>query len=344
MKKRTTIVDIADKLGISIATVNRALSDKPRVSDETRALVLQAAKEMGYRPNYLARSLSRRKLRLGVLAFTSFPEFHGRFLDGAKSAGDELQDYNISVDYFSYDDGMSDTPQAERFLHDRLQYFKDEQYDGVMVLARQTPDLEDFAAKGVYLVTAVNDVQRDIRRFHICYNGFVAGRIAAELIYRLLPDRNRPVAIASGWKGAGIHPTIDSGFCSQLKTMPMNLFRICYNNDNDDIAYESTIQLLKDCPELGAIYVNSFNSRGVIRAIDKMGRLGEILLVTSDIYDELRDWIVGGAVTASIFQNQFEQGRQGLHMLYHALADNESYDDVVMIEPQIILASNVDRF
>ena len=344
VEKRTTIYDLAAKLGVSVATVNRALTDKPRVSDETRKKVREAAQEMGFKPNALARSLSRRVLRLGVLAFTSFPEFHSQFIEGAKSASSELVDFNVSTDFFSYDEGMSDTPQAEKYLHDRLQYFLDEKYDGVLVLARQTEDFAGFAQRGVFLATAVNDIDPKMRRFHVCYNGFVAGKIAAELIYRFMPDRSRPVAIASAWKGLGIHSTIDSGFCNQLQSTPMKLFRICYNKDNENTAYESTIQLMKDCPDLGAIYVDSFNSRGVIRAIEHAGKLGEILLVTSDIYDDLRKWIADGVVMASIFQNQFEQGRQGIHMLYHSIADNESYNDVVMIDPQIILASNADCF
>ena len=49
MEKRVTIYDIADKLGISIATVNRALNDKPRVKPETRELVKRTAEEMGFR-------------------------------------------------------------------------------------------------------------------------------------------------------------------------------------------------------------------------------------------------------------------------------------------------------
>ena len=87
VEKRTTIYDIASKLGISTATVNRALTGKTRVKQETRDLVLKTAKEMGFRPNALARSLASRKLRFAVLAFTSFPEFHEHFLRGARNAG-----------------------------------------------------------------------------------------------------------------------------------------------------------------------------------------------------------------------------------------------------------------
>jgi DNA-binding LacI/PurR family transcriptional regulator len=53
-----TISELADQLGVSVATVSRALNDKPGVSPEMRARVLTVATEMNYRPNMAARNLS----------------------------------------------------------------------------------------------------------------------------------------------------------------------------------------------------------------------------------------------------------------------------------------------
>jgi len=169
------------------------------------------------------------------------------------------------------------------------------------------------------VATAVNDIKADMRNFYICYNGFVAGRIAAELIYRWIPDKTRPVAIASGFQGMGIHDSTVRGFQEQMKHTPLNLHTIYYNMDNEDIAYEGTCRLLDETPDLGAIYINSFNYRGVIHAVQEKGRAGKILLITSDISNELRKLIEAGIVAASIFQNQYEQGRRGLHKLFDAL-------------------------
>ncbi len=344
MEKRTTIYDIAKRLGISTATVNRALTGKPRVKEETRQLVMQTAAEMGFRPNALARSLARRALRIAVLAFTSFPEFHSAFLEGARLAGQELADFNIAVDYFSYDSGASNTPEADAFLEDALHKIASEGYDGILALARHTETFRLLKDRGIYVATAVNDIDPRLRRFHICYDGFTAGRMAAELIYRWIPDKNRPVAIASGWEGMGIHDRIVRGFQEQMLDTSLNLLCICYNQDNQEIAYHNTRALLRNCPELGAIYVNSFNYHGVIRAVQEAGRSGDLLLITSDICDELRHLIQGGVVSASIFQNQYAQGNQGLHRLYHALANFETVEDTIAIKPQIILSSNLSLY
>ena len=52
-----TLKDIARELGLSPATVSRALNDYPEVGRETRARVREAAKRLGYAPNLMARRL-----------------------------------------------------------------------------------------------------------------------------------------------------------------------------------------------------------------------------------------------------------------------------------------------
>ncbi|NJB71813.1 LacI family transcriptional regulator [Saonia flava] len=61
MKGKTTIYDIAKKLGITAATVSRALNDNSRISKATKKLVLETAKEMNYEPNKLALALKKGK-------------------------------------------------------------------------------------------------------------------------------------------------------------------------------------------------------------------------------------------------------------------------------------------
>jgi len=53
--------DVAEKAGVSVATVSRAFSGNDYVSEKTRKLVLKTAKEMGYKPNPVAISLKNSK-------------------------------------------------------------------------------------------------------------------------------------------------------------------------------------------------------------------------------------------------------------------------------------------
>ena len=56
-----TIKDVAKRANVSVATVSRVLNNTGYVNIETRQLVEQAIKDLGYVPNELARSLFRKK-------------------------------------------------------------------------------------------------------------------------------------------------------------------------------------------------------------------------------------------------------------------------------------------
>lgn len=57
--KKTTIVDVANKLGVATSTVSRALQDHPTISQKTKKLVRKAARELNYSPNNIAASLRK---------------------------------------------------------------------------------------------------------------------------------------------------------------------------------------------------------------------------------------------------------------------------------------------
>lgn len=58
-----TIKDIAEKCGVGIGTVSRAINNHPNINSETRERVLAVIKEMGYIPNNSARNLKRTDAR-----------------------------------------------------------------------------------------------------------------------------------------------------------------------------------------------------------------------------------------------------------------------------------------
>lgn len=71
----TTLKDIAKELGLSPATVSRALNGFPEVNAKTRALVEEAAGRMGYRPNQIAKTLVTG--RSGLIGFVLKPAASG---------------------------------------------------------------------------------------------------------------------------------------------------------------------------------------------------------------------------------------------------------------------------
>lgn len=60
-RNKLTLNDIANDLGLSKASVSRAISGKGRISDKTRERVLEHINKRGYQPNLIARSLAQQK-------------------------------------------------------------------------------------------------------------------------------------------------------------------------------------------------------------------------------------------------------------------------------------------
>ena len=68
---------IAEKCGVSTATVSKALNGQKDIGEETRSRIKKVAEELGYFPNAAARALkTRRSYTVGVL----FEEEAGRGL------------------------------------------------------------------------------------------------------------------------------------------------------------------------------------------------------------------------------------------------------------------------
>lgn len=74
--KHVTIKDVARNLNCSVSTISRAFNDKYDIRKETRDLILAKAKEMGYSPNPMAKSLLKQcSNQIGVVV----PEFINSF-------------------------------------------------------------------------------------------------------------------------------------------------------------------------------------------------------------------------------------------------------------------------
>lgn len=83
--KRATMEDVAERAGVALSSVSRALSDHPDVSPAMRARVEQAVRYLGYEPDFLAQSLRRGSTNtIGFVMRDIANPFFGAIANGAE--------------------------------------------------------------------------------------------------------------------------------------------------------------------------------------------------------------------------------------------------------------------
>jgi DNA-binding LacI/PurR family transcriptional regulator len=117
MNKKVTSIEVAKRAGVSQSTVSRVFSaNSSSVSAEARQRVLQAAQELGYQPNAIARMMSTRQTNIvGIVMATITSPFYPYVLEKFLSA---LQAIERQVLLFT----ASDSQSVDDILPLALQY------------------------------------------------------------------------------------------------------------------------------------------------------------------------------------------------------------------------------
>ena len=134
MKKNITIVDVAEKAGVSKTTISRYLNGKFEfMSRESRAKIARVIEELDYRPNNLARSLKSKRSRIiGVIVSDIGSPFSSILLKGISDCC-ERYGYGVLIT------NTNDNPKKER---DYILSMLDQRVEGIIV--NTTGQNDDF--------------------------------------------------------------------------------------------------------------------------------------------------------------------------------------------------------
>ena len=92
-----TIKDIAHELHFSVSTVSRALQNHPDISEETKKIIINYAREHHYRPNQMASSLRTQKVTtIGLILPELTSYFFSTILEGVEKAAN-VAGYNVLI-------------------------------------------------------------------------------------------------------------------------------------------------------------------------------------------------------------------------------------------------------
>lgn len=160
-----SIKDVAREAGVSIATVSRVLNDIDVVNEETKKKVLDAIKDLGYRPNIVARSLKTQRTKtIGILVPDISSQVYPEIVRGAEDVAN-IYDYNIILCNSDYD--MDKEKEYLRVLKEKmvdgLLYMsislEEKTINLVNDLDLKTVLVETKDEKGIFPSVTIDDIQ-----------------------------------------------------------------------------------------------------------------------------------------------------------------------------------------
>jgi len=204
-----TLKDVAMKAGVSTSAVSRTFTDGASVSDKMRRKVEKAAADLGYSPNFLARSLTTRRTKLIGLVSNNFHnpiflEVFDLFTRGLQDRGLRPLLVNLSNE--------TDPEQSVQMLH---QY----SVDGVVVASSTLPPAfsKAFRDKGIPVVNTFGRYSSSPEVHVVGIDNVQAGRMAAQI---LLDHGYTNVAFLGGPEAATSTQDRLKGFREELSRHP----------------------------------------------------------------------------------------------------------------------------
>ncbi len=261
--------ELADQLGVSTATVSRALNDKPGVSTETRRRVVSAAQEMGYRPNAAARALSTATTRTVVFAVhrRQFPLAADPFYPGIMRGLEET----LSVEHFGVmlltlsDEDIQAGPTS-------LAVLQEGRVDALVAAGPDIPPQFILAAASSSLpVVLVDNALRETAIPAVTSDD--SGGCRAATCHLVDVHGHTSIALLRGTPGWVSSDERAAGYCEAMDVAGLEPRVVSVEGTTVETGAEALTEVLKNWPDVTAVVaVNDAMAIGAIRRARELGR------------------------------------------------------------------------
>jgi DNA-binding LacI/PurR family transcriptional regulator len=337
-RRPPTMADVAQRVGVSHQTVSRVLSNHPNVRDSTRAEVLRAIEELGYRRNSSARALvTRRTLTLGVVACNPTLFGPASTLFGLEEA--------------ARDEGyMASAVTLRRFtakaLEEAIDHLSDWGVEGIVVIVPQRAAVAALAELrlpfpvvtvegGHSLPIAGVSVDQELGARLVTGHLLAAGH---RTVWHVAgpPDWLEAEARVDGWRatleeaGAEVPPPLIGDWT------PLSGYRA-----GQELAGRVAAGARGRTPEVTAVFVaNDQMALGVMRAFREAGLSvpGQVAIAG---FDDIPEAEFFAPPLTTVRQDFAAVGRASIRLLLsHLEAGTTGGDERIVIEPRLIVRSS----
>jgi DNA-binding LacI/PurR family transcriptional regulator len=315
--------DVAQIAGVSRALVSLVMRSSPRVSDESRKRVTDAASKLGYRPNLMARNLAARKtMTIGVLLNDLHNPWFAEVTDGIHASA-ELHGYQLI---------LASARRSTRLESRALDTFLASRVDGIIVAGCRLSSVRLAAVAAEVAVVSVGRAFSRVGFGSVTTDDAHGARLAVEHLHAL---GHRRIAHIDGGKGAGAAPR-RSGYLRTMRSLGLTEHaQVVAGDFTEDAGAHAAERLLRGSVPTAIFTANDLSAVGAIDVIERGG-----LVVPDDVavvgFDNTSLAALNHIGLTTIDQPRREMGAAAAGMLIDALNDRGELGDVIM-SPSLIV-------
>ena len=341
----STIKEIAKITGVSIGTVDRALHNRGRVSEETRSKILEAAEKLGYTANIFARNLKLSKI-YNFCVFMPHPSNDSHYwqmpLEGILKAVKELSHYRINVEFFFYD------KYRENSIVSNFSKALKLKWDGFAIvpsgsevfgkLLKKVPEdipyiFFDSLIPGASCLTFIGQ------------DAYKSGAASAKLMHLLISDSSKIAVVKYTPEDYHIVQRT-KGFCDYFKSInhsEINILEIPPDYKLNTGKYLDKLIKQKKY-DLNGIFVSSASTYLVAEYLKKRSLERRIKLIGYDLIEENVEYLKEGIIDFIISQMSEKQGYESIYTLVNNIILKQKVNKRKLMQIDIITKENVDYY
>ncbi len=340
---KVTMRQIAEIANVSRGTVDKVLNNRPGVSDPVRTKVKRVADSLNYKPNLIGKALAGQNNRktIGVIIAPDYNPFVKDIKQGIKTAGLEISDYGFYI--------------KERVLPslevkdqiDILNSFIENKVDAISMFCIDSAEVmckvNEIVDMGIPVITYNSDLAGSNRMCYVGQDHIKGGRVAADLMSKVLADDAQVFAITS-LMTLDCHRDRIAGFEAGIKEYGsgIKMLDIIENEDKEKTAYEATMNMLKKYSGISGIYVTGGGVSGVCDALKELGREKTVRVICHDLVEKTVELLGEGIIDFTIGQDPFFQGYQPIKILFeYLIAGKQPEDEFIRTRVDIQTRSTV---
>jgi len=328
-----TLKDISNKTGFSVTTVSRALNGYDDVNEETRQLIIKAAKQLNYSPNLLAQNLVKKNSKtIGIIVSDLKKEsvkdnFMFETLCGVSD--------NLSTTEYEF--VLLSTTTVKQKNKTYTQICSERQLAGTIIqgLKIDDPYLKEAEKSDIPAVLIDIPIHGKAIKY-VTSNQYESVKTAIRYLKRL---NHQHIAFMSGSKNAYVSQIRKQGYLEALKELDLevNPRYIVSGDYTEEGAKKAVLPLLLNTPEVTAIFCASdVMALGVIQVARELGiKIPEHLSVIGFDNILLSEYITPSLTT--IAQFPYVMGKEAASLLIDLIEGRENPQSFIEIKNELII-------